>query len=78
MWHVREEVKSIQACGGETVASRSLVRSRRRWEENIKMDLKEINMNGLDSSSSGWGQVASCCEHGNELSGYIKCKDFLE
>jgi hypothetical protein len=30
---------------------------------------------GLDSSGSGQGPVAGCCEHGNELSGSIKGKD---
>ena len=32
---------------------------------------------GLDRSGSGQGQVASCCECGNELSGVIKCGVFL-
>jgi hypothetical protein len=28
---------------------------------------------GLDSSGSGQKQVAGCCEHGNEPSGFLKC-----
>jgi len=32
---------------------------------------------GLDSSGSGQGQVASCCEHGNEPSGTIKGREFI-
>jgi hypothetical protein len=28
---------------------------------------------GVDWSGSGWVQVKSCCEHGNEPSGSIKC-----
>jgi hypothetical protein len=30
---------------------------------------------GLDWSGSVWGRVDGCCEHGNELSGSIKCWD---
>ena len=33
---------------------------------------------GLDRSDSGYGQVAGCCECGNELSGTIKCGEFVE
>jgi len=33
---------------------------------------------GLDPTGSGWGQVASTCECGNEPSGYIKCGEFLD
>jgi hypothetical protein len=34
-------------------------------------------MCGLDSSGSGQGPVAGCCEHGNETSGSIKGGEFL-
>jgi hypothetical protein len=34
--------------------------------------------NGLDRSGSGQGQVAGCCECGNEPSCPIKCGEFLE
>jgi len=30
------------------------------------------------SSSSGWGQMADPCEHGNRPSGLIKCEEFLD
>jgi len=33
---------------------------------------------GLDRAGSGWGQVAGTCECGNELSGSIKCGEFLD
>jgi len=40
----------------------------RRWEDNIKMDLHEVEWgHGLDLSGLGWGQVAGSCEHGNEV-----------
>jgi hypothetical protein len=33
---------------------------------------------GLDSSDSGQGPVADLCEHGNEPSGSMKGRKFLE
>ena len=33
---------------------------------------------GLDGVGSGKGQVAAACEYGNELSGSIKCGEFLD
>ena len=48
---------------GKLEGKRPLGRPRRRWEDNIKMDLEEV----------GRG-----CEYGNELSGSIKCGEFLD
>ena len=43
------------------------------------MDLPEVEQeHGLDLSGSGWGLVAGCCECGNELSGSMKCGEFLK
>jgi hypothetical protein len=53
---------------------RSLGRPRRRWE-----DLQEMGRgggDGMDRSDSGQGQVAGCCEYGNEPSGSMKCGEF--
>jgi hypothetical protein len=33
---------------------------------------------GLDQSGSGQGQVAGCCECGNECIGSIKCGEFID
>ena len=33
---------------------------------------------GLDGVGSGQGHVAGACEYGNELSGSIKCGEFLD
>ena len=50
---------------------RPLGRPRHRWEDNIKIDLREVEWgHGLDRSDSGLGQVAGCCECGNEPSGH--------
>jgi hypothetical protein len=53
---------------------RPLCRPRRRWEDNIKMDLREtgiheVNWIGLAQDKS---PVAGFCEHGDEPSGSIK------
>jgi hypothetical protein len=40
---------------------------------------KEVGVGGkLDSAGSGWGPVASFCEHGNEPSGSIRKQDFFD
>jgi hypothetical protein len=58
---------------------RPLGRSRRRWENNIKIDNGKSGLGcGLDSSGSRQGPVACCCEHGNELSCSIKCGKCLD
>ena len=33
---------------------------------------------GLDRAGSGYGQVAGTCECGDEPSGSIKCREFLD
>jgi hypothetical protein len=59
---------------------RPLGRLKRRWEDDIKMDLREVGWwgHGLDRSGSGLGQVAGCCECGNEFLGCLTCGEFLE
>jgi hypothetical protein len=53
---------------------RPLGKSRRRWVENIKMDLREIGWDGVD-----WMELAQDRrEHGNEPLGCIKCWEDLE
>jgi len=57
---------------GKLERKRPLRRPRRRWEDNIKMDLQEV----------GWGHsldwVAGSRKRGNETSGSIKCREFLD
>jgi hypothetical protein len=59
---------------GRPEGKRQVGRHRRRWEDNIKMDLREIRIDGgeLDSAGSEYGPVAGFCEYGNEPSGYIR------
>jgi len=53
---------------------------RRRWEDNIKMDLQEVRCGGKDwmELAHDRGQVAGFCECGNEPWGSIKCGEFLD
>jgi len=37
-----------------------------------------VGRHGLDASGSGQGPVACFYEHSNELSGSIKCREFLD
>jgi hypothetical protein len=68
---------------GKAEGMRQLERPRGRWEDNIKMDFREVGLgHGLNRSGSGQGHVAGqdadFCECGNEPSGYIKYGKFLE
>jgi hypothetical protein len=64
---------------GKPEGKRRLEIPRRRWEDNIKMNLREVEWgNVLDRSVSEQGQMAGCYESGNEPSGSIKCGKFLE
>ena len=57
---------SQQVARVEAGRKKPLGRLRRRWKDNIKMDLKEMKWRGLDSSGTGKGQVGGSCECCNE------------
>jgi hypothetical protein len=67
---------AYRALVGKPEGRRPLGRPRRRWEDNIKMDLREV----------GWGVDlidlpriwTGTCVCGDEPSGSIKCGKFLE
>jgi len=42
------EESHIQGFGGETEGKKQLGRPRRRWEDNIKMDLQEVGFGYMD------------------------------
>jgi hypothetical protein len=67
-----EERKVYKVLVGKPEGKRSLGRPSRRWEDGIRMDLREIGLGGgvcgLDSTVSGQGPVAGCCECGDEPS----------
>jgi hypothetical protein len=66
-----EERKMYKVLVGKPEGKRPLGRPRRRWEDGIRMDLKEIGLGrcGLDSTVSEQGPEAGCCECGDEPSG---------
>jgi hypothetical protein len=69
--HGREK-KRVQVFVGKPEGRNPLGRSRSRWEDGIKMDLREIGWGegcGVDSSGSCEGLLAGCCECGDEPSG---------
>jgi hypothetical protein len=66
-------VETLTGSVGKPDERRPLGRPRRKWDDNIKMDLQEVGWgNELDRSGSGQRQVAGCCECGNEPSSFIK------
>jgi hypothetical protein len=63
---------------GRSEGTRPLGRPRRRWKDNIKMNLQEVGWGrGLDWSGSGKGQMVGPCECGIEPSSSIKYVQFL-
>jgi hypothetical protein len=59
---------------GKPEGKRPLERPRRRWVDNIKMDLKEIGREGTDCIELAQDRdpVEGSCEHGDEPSGSLK------
>jgi hypothetical protein len=48
MWHAWEEEKCLQGFSGKARRKETSSKTRCRWEDNIKMDLKEIGMCVMD------------------------------
>jgi len=48
MKHVWGEERLYRVLVGKLEGKRPLARPRRRWEDNIKMDLKEMGCGGMD------------------------------
>jgi hypothetical protein len=64
---------------GKFEGKRPLGRPRRRWEDNIKVDVQEVGCGGMDWIELAQDrQVAGTCESGNEPSGSIKCGEILD
>jgi hypothetical protein len=59
---------------GRLEGKRPLGRPRRRWEVNIKMDLRETGIDGAKwiLLAQDKSPMAGFCEHGNEPSGSMK------
>jgi hypothetical protein len=63
---------------GKPEGKRPLGRLRRRWVDNIKIDLREIGWDGMDWIDLAQGPVEGSCEHGDEPSGSLKCWEVPE
>jgi hypothetical protein len=72
VWHGRE-VKCTENFGGRPEGKNPLRRPKRRWEDSINMDLKEIggDMNWIYLARDRDHRGGSC-EHGDELLFFIK------
>jgi hypothetical protein len=75
-----EERKVYKVLVGKPEGKRPLGRPRHRWEDGIRMDLREICLGGggFDLTGSEQGQVAGSCEHGNEFSVFVEAVKFLD
>jgi hypothetical protein len=62
-----EERKMYKVLVGNPEGKRPLGRPRRRWEDGVRMDLREIGLGVW--IGSGQGPMAGCCECGDEPSG---------
>jgi hypothetical protein len=70
-----EKINVYRRLARNPEGKRPLGKPRRRWVDDIKMDLKEDRMGwcGLGRSDSEYGAVEGSCEHDNEPSGSINC-----
>ena len=75
---MRDRISAYRILVGKPQGIKLLGRLKRKWKDNIKMDLRELGWeNGLDRSGSGYGQVTSSCKHGNEPSVPLNAGLFL-
>jgi hypothetical protein len=65
---------------GKPEGKRPLGRSRRRWVDNIRMDLGDVGWGDVDwiGLAKDKKQVESSCEFGIEPSGSMKCWETTE
>ena len=77
----REEMRGVyRVLVGKPERKRPLARSRRRWEDNIKMDLQEVGCGGMDwielaQDRDRWRALVNAVMN---LRGSIKCGAFLD
>jgi hypothetical protein len=71
MWHAWERRENCTRFWWESPKKRDRSEDgRRRWENGIRIDLREIGWRcGLDSTGSWQGPVVICCGCGDEPSG---------
>jgi hypothetical protein len=67
-----EERNVYKVLVGKPEGKRPFGRPKLKWEDGIRMDLRKIDLGGVDSTVSGQGPVAGCCECGDEPSGFLR------
>jgi hypothetical protein len=73
------EKNTFRVLVGKSKGKRTLGRPRRRWENNSKMDRREIVWCGMDwINLSHDGPVEGSCEYDNEPACFIKCLEVLK
>jgi len=72
-WHVARTYEEKRIWMKETLG-----RPGRRGESYIKLVLKYYGMVWTGLLRLRIGQVACCCEHGNEPPGILKCRKFID
>jgi hypothetical protein len=77
---IGKKMNAYRVLVGKPKEKRPLGRPRRRWKDNIKIELREIGWDGMDwiDLTQGKGPAAGFCEHADEPSGSIKCWEILE
>jgi hypothetical protein len=65
---------------GSPEGRRPFGRPRRRWDDNIKMEIQEVGWEGMDwiDMAQDRDRWRALCECGNEPSGSIKRGEFLD
>jgi len=61
---------------GKPEGKRPIGRPNHRWDDNTKMDLREMRCEGMGRIALA--QVVNTCDCGNEPSGSIKCGEFID
>jgi len=64
---------SFKVLVGKPERQKPLERLGHKWENNNRLDLTEIGLDGL-----GWFHLIGSCEHGKEPSGSMKGGKFLD
>jgi hypothetical protein len=82
VWHVARTGKGELHRGflvWKPEGKRPIGRFRFRWENNIKIDIREVGWrHELDRAGSEYGQVTGICKCGNESLCSIKCGELLD
>jgi hypothetical protein len=71
-----EKVHAPKIFVGKSEGKRPLGRRRRKWEDNIRMDIQKIEWTGFN-----WLRMETSdgvCEHSNDPSGAVQDGEFLD